>query len=105
MERATVKANAAWDGMRYLVGSFEEPDSMPFELSKETCLNCHPTFRGSAAPGFALEAYHCAEGHDGPEAPACVACHSVHERGGSGIIYFLSRDRVDPQCRACHPGE
>ena len=105
VERSAVKANAAWDGMRYLAGSFEEPDSMPFELSKEVCLRCHATFRGSAAPGFAIEAYHGAEGHDGPEAPACVACHAVHDRGGSGIIYFLAREQVDAQCRQCHPGE
>lgn len=103
LERTKVKAIAAWDGLRYLAGSFEEPKAMPFDLSKQTCRRCHARLRGSAAPGFTLEAYHGLEAHRGEEAPVCVTCHAVHDKDGSGIVYFMARERVDRQCRACHP--
>ena len=105
VERTRVKATAAWDALRYLAGHYREPDAMPFDLSKELCLTCHPTFRGSAAPGFNVEAYHGAPGHDEADAPVCVSCHAVHERGASRIVYFLSRERVERQCQQCHPAE
>ncbi len=102
MEHARVKAFAAWDGVRYLAGAFEEPDAMPFDLSKDACRRCHPTQRGSAAPGFTLEAFHGVAEHDAEDVPVCVSCHAVHERGGSGIVYFLVRERIDRECRGCH---
>ena len=58
VERTKVKLLAARDAVRYALGSFEEPDGMPFELSPATCLGCHPTFRRSAAPGWTVQAYH-----------------------------------------------
>jgi len=78
---------------------------MAFDLSKETCLSCHPSFRISAAPGWTLRAYHGDPAHDGSDAPRCVRCHSVHEPDGDAFAYFMSRERVDHQCRKCHvPG-
>ena len=106
VERTKVKLLAARDGLRYLIGAFEEPHGMPFDLSPPTCLRCHPTFRGSAAPGWTVEAYHGLAAHDdADDAPACVTCHAVHETGGDGIAYYMERERVDRQCRSCHPEE
>ncbi len=103
LERTRVKLLAARDGVRYLVGSFEEPHGMPFELSPPTCLGCHPSFRHSAAPGWTVEAYHGRGAHDdAPDAPRCVACHAVHETDGDAFAYFMARERVDAQCRTCH---
>ena len=102
-ERAKVKVLAARDAVRYAVGSFEEPEGMPFDLSPQLCRGCHPTFRRSAAPGWTLEAYHGRPEHDAaPDAPSCVACHSIHTRDGDAFAYFMARDRVGRQCRACH---
>ncbi|MBW2387846.1 MAG: hypothetical protein JRG89_05355 [Deltaproteobacteria bacterium] len=102
LERGTIKLLAARDGIRYAVGEFEEPDGMPFALSAETCLRCHPRFRHSAAPGWTLDAYHGRPGHDLPEAPSCVDCHAVHEEDGDAFAYFMNRARVDRQCQKCH---
>ena len=105
LERGTIKLLAARDGIRYAVGSFEEPKGMPFALSPRTCLRCHPEFRHSAAPGWTLSAYHGSPGHDTSGAPPCVRCHAVHEADGDAFAYFMNRERVDQQCRACHvPG-
>ena len=105
VERARVKLLAARDGVRYAMGAFREPDGMPFDLSRQTCLDCHPSFRRAAAPGWTLEAFHGRAEHDGQEAPACVRCHGVHEPGGDPFAYFMDRARVDAQCRVCHTAE
>ena len=102
VERATVKLLAAADGARYLLGSFEEPDGMPFDLSPATCRRCHPGFRHSAAPGWTVEAFHGRSEHDGADAPACVRCHAVHEEDGDAFAYFMNRSRVDALCDDCH---
>jgi len=78
---------------------------MPFDLSPEACQRCHTSLRGSAAPGWTLSAYHGLEAHDAPPAPACVSCHVVHQRGGDGMAYYMSRRRVDGRCRECHADE
>ena len=106
VERTRVKLLAARDGVRYLLGAFEEPHGMPFELAPPVCLGCHPEFRHSAAPGWTVESYHGLPEHDdAADAPRCVACHAVHETDGDAFAYFMARERVDAQCRTCHaPG-
>ena len=102
VERTKIKLLAARDAVRYALGSFAEPDGMPFELSPANCLGCHPTFRRSAAPGWTLRAYHGDPAHDSPEAPRCVSCHTVHAEDGDAFAYFMARARVVARCRACH---
>lgn len=103
LERTQVKLLAARDGLRYVVGHFEEPTGMPFELSTAACTHCHPSFRHSAAPGWTVESYHGRAAHDdAPTAPRCVACHTVHQGDGDAFAYFMNRDRVDRQCGVCH---
>jgi hypothetical protein len=103
-ERFKIKLISARDGARYVTGDFEEPHRMSFDLSVETCQRCHPRFRHSAAPGWTVQAYHGREEHDQERAdsPRCVRCHSVHGAEGDPVAYFMNRERVDPQCRACH---
>lgn len=105
LERGKIKMLSARDGFRYLIGSFEEPDEMAFELSAQACRRCHSSFRHSAAPGWTLTAYHGRPAHDEPEALRCVRCHPVHETNGDAFAYFMNRSRVDRQCQECHvPG-
>jgi nitrate/TMAO reductase-like tetraheme cytochrome c subunit len=101
-ERTKIKLLAARDAVRYALGSFTEPDGMPFELSRETCLGCHPTFRHAAAPGWTVQAYHGHPDHDGEASPRCVSCHAVHEEDGDAFAYFMARPRVAARCRECH---
>jgi hypothetical protein len=105
VERVAIRALSARDGIRYVVGAFTEPDHMSFELSAKVCLGCHPGFRRSAAPGWTLNAYHGLRAHEGDATPRCVRCHVVHEADGDAFAYFMSRTRVDQECRSCHvPG-
>ncbi len=78
------------------------PDGTPFELSRETCLGCHPTFRHSAAPGWTVQAYHGHPDHEGEASLRCVSCHAVHEEDGDAFAYFMARPRVAARCRECH---
>ncbi len=100
--RTRVKLLAAWDGLLYLSGDFEEPDGMAWPLGPEDCRRCHTTFRGAAAPGWGLDAYHGLPEHDGPGTPSCVDCHQVHVRGGDAYAYFMGREHVDRVCARCH---
>lgn len=106
LERGAIKLLAARDARRYAIGSFEEPKGMPFDVSAQTCRRCHPTFRHSAAPGWSVRAYHGLPAHDeAANAPSCVACHAVHETDGDAFAYFMSRARVERQCRRCHTAD
>jgi hypothetical protein len=51
-----------------------------------------------------VDAYHGLEAHDALGGPPCVSCHTVHERGGDGMAYYMDRARVASTCRACHSG-
>jgi len=104
LERLRIKLISARDGVRYVIGDFEEPETMSFDLRSATCLRCHPNFRHSAAPGWTVQAYHGREAHshERVDSPRCVLCHTVHEADGDAIAYFMNRQRVDNQCRVCH---
>ena len=34
-----------------------------------------------------------------------MTCHTVHDRGGDGMAYYMTRTTVARECRACHPGD
>jgi len=102
VERVKIRLLSARDGLRYAIGDFEEPHGMSFELSKELCRGCHPSFRHSAAPGWTVRAFHGLEAHDVEGTPRCVRCHAVHETDGDAIAYYMNRERVDRECQTCH---
>lgn len=101
--RTGVKLLAAKDALRYAVGSFGEPDGMPWRLPAQLCLQCHARLRNAAAPGWSREAFHGIEGHATTPGLPCVDCHGVHGRGGDAFAYFLDRQQIRAQCRTCHP--
>jgi hypothetical protein len=101
--RTRVKLLSVFDGLRYAVGAFEEPDSMPWPLSDAVCAQCHQHLRNAPAPGWSRESFHAVGPHaELSDGPGCVDCHAVHEPGGDPFAYFLDRERVHVFCRDCH---
>lgn len=99
--RARVKALAAKDAFWYVVGDFEEPESMRWPLRDEDCTKCHAEF--SPAPGAGAQPFHAVPVHNGRFEVRCVACHTAHEGGGNPQAYFLDASRLRPLCARCHP--
>ena len=96
--RLRVKTVAARDALLYLLGSFEEPDSMEYPLWDEDCVQCHETYEPERSDDF-----HAFEDHNLPNFPyRCVDCHQVHANEGVARFDFLEPDRVRRVCRDCH---
>ena len=96
--RLRVKTVAARDALVYLLGSFEEPDSMEYPLWDEDCVRCHETYEPGRSDDF-----HAFEDHNLPNFfYRCVDCHRVHANEGVARFDFLEPDRVRRVCRDCH---
>jgi len=104
--RTRVKLLAAWDGLVYLTGRFEEPTHMAFPLEDADCTKCHAGYPESEARAAGTEGwsrpFHAVAVHNTGLDVTCVACHLVHERGGSPEAYFLRPDVVRDGCARCH---
>jgi predicted CXXCH cytochrome family protein len=101
--RARVKVLAARDAFWYLVGDFEEPESMRWPLWDEDCTKCHPTFGLKAAASGGAKPFHAVPLHNTGFEVRCVSCHTSHEAGGNPQAYFLDASRLRPLCARCHP--
>ncbi len=98
--RLRVKALAAKDAFWYVVGHFEEPDSMRWPLRDEDCTKCHADFSPASA---GAEPFHSIPVHNARFEVACVECHVAHESGGNPQAYFMDASRLRPLCARCHP--
>jgi len=104
--RTRVKLLAAWDGLVYLSGRFEEPTHMAFPLEDSDCAKCHTSYpeseqRAEGTEGWSRP-FHAVAIHNTDLEVTCVSCHLVHERGGSPDAYFLRADVVRDACAQCH---
>lgn len=98
VNKLRVKSVAARDALRYLVGAFEEPDSMAHPLWDEDCVQCHADYAPVRDDDF-----HAFEAHNVRDfAYACVSCHRAHPVGASSGQHFLDPEVVLPVCRNCH---
>jgi hypothetical protein len=94
--RVRVKAVAARDAVRYLLGNFGEPEAMRHPLWNEDCARCHESYEPARDDDF-----HAIADHNTQFAHACVECHSAHPTARAELR-FLSREVVLPVCRNCH---
>ncbi|MBI2204169.1 MAG: hypothetical protein HYU41_10005 [Candidatus Rokubacteria bacterium] len=125
--RLRVWAVAGFDTVKFLAGTYEEPDHMRLPLRDVECRQCHtPILKVSSAPplpGAGPAAVDPAlAGQDAPPADAtasatsfhaisehnatnvaCVACHTTHTTDGDPAGRFIGRERVGRICRECHP--
>lgn len=96
--RLRVKSVAARDALRYLLGRFEEPQSMQHPLWNEDCAKCH----GAYSPARA-DAFHAIEVHNLPAFEFdCVQCHDAHPSGRKASLEYLESERLVAVCRNCH---
>ena len=92
-----VKAIAAWDTARWVVGAYKDPETLRYPLGDRTCLKCHPD--GGQNPEVE-DAFHNAPYHRDPR-NACSDCHRSH-REAPAETRFLERAVVKPLCDECH---
>jgi len=92
-----IKAIAAWDTGRWLVGAYKDPETLRYPLGDRTCLKCHPD--GGQNPQVE-KAFHNAPYHRDPR-NGCSDCHRSHLEAPAETR-FLQRAVVKPLCDECH---
>lgn len=92
-----IKAMAAWDTARWLVGTYRDPETLRYPLGDRTCLKCHPD--GGQNPRNE-KGFHNAPYHRDPR-NACSACHRSHLEAPAETR-FLQAALVKPRCDGCH---
>lgn len=105
VEVLRVRALAAFDTVRFLVGRYEEPTRMRLPLSDAECRQCHdPILRVTPEQEAATvgrgDSFHALNEHRTVK-DACVACHTSHTPGEKRL-QFIDRQIVLPLCRSCH---
>jgi len=92
-----IKAMAAWDTGRCLVGAYKDPETLRYSLGDRTCLKCHPD--GGQNPKKE-KAFHNALYHRDPR-NGCSDCHRSHLEAPTETR-LLQRAIVKPRCDQCH---
>jgi nitrate/TMAO reductase-like tetraheme cytochrome c subunit len=92
-----IKAIAARDTAKYLVGRYREPEGLTYALGDRTCLKCHPDGGQNLKNP---KAFHNAPYHRDPR-DACSDCHPSHAKAAAETR-FIQQALVKPICDACH---
>jgi nitrate/TMAO reductase-like tetraheme cytochrome c subunit len=98
--RATVLTLAAWDALKYVTHTAQQPAHIVFEVQNEACIKCHEA--DIRKPGFENH-YHNLyfDPKVSPPYIACVHCHVSHQIGDERTA-FQFRDAILPRCEYCH---
>jgi nitrate/TMAO reductase-like tetraheme cytochrome c subunit len=92
-----IKAMAAWDAGRWVVGAYTDPEALRYPLGDRTCLKCHP----DGGQNLKQEkAFHNAAYHRDPR-NGCSDCHRSHLEAPAETR-FLQGTIVKPRCDRCH---
>ncbi len=92
-----IKAMAAWDTGRWVVGAYKDPETLRYPLGDRTCLKCHPD--GGQNPKRE-KAFHNAPYHRDPR-NGCSDCHRSHLEAPAETR-FLQGAIVKARCDQCH---
>lgn len=92
-----IKAIAAWDTVRWVVGAYKDPETLRYPLGDRTCVKCHPD--GGQNPEI-KDAFHNAPYHRDPR-DGCSDCHRSHLEAPAETR-FLLQPLVKPLCDTCH---
>ena len=96
-DKLIIKGIAGWDTVRYLAGTFKEPDQLLYDLGDRTCLKCH-TDGGQSQTR--RDAFHNDPNHRRMRFE-CGACHQSHPVRDQGTL-FLDQAIVRAACQECH---
>lgn len=91
-----VKALAAWDTGKWVVGAYKDPEQLRYLLGDRTCLKCHQ----DGGQNSKKKVFHNAPYHRDPR-NGCVDCHRPHLEAPAETG-FLQRRVVKPICDQCH---
>lgn len=92
-----IKAIAARDTAKYVVGRYREPEGLTYALGDRTCLKCH---RDGGQNLKNPKAFHNAPYHRDPR-DACSDCHPSHVKAAAETR-FIQQALVKPRCDSCH---
>ncbi len=107
--RGIVVSLAAWDALKYVTRTAQQPAKVVFTVQDEACLKCHDTQvkqgLATAAQRFDIQNHfhYLLFTQNAPSEP-CVSCHVAH-REGSETTAFQFRDIIIPVCQDCHQKE
>jgi hypothetical protein len=127
--RLRVWTVAGFDTLRFLAGSYTEPEDMRLPLRDAECRQCHAVIAKTRDPAGGSSSAPAGTGEGGPEtlletlgapppaAPGfhgmrehdtlnvrCVRCHAAHVTADGSVGHFLAASVIEPVCRECHPG-
>ncbi len=92
-----IKAIAAWDTARWLVGTYQDPERLRYPLGDRTCVKCH---RDGGQNPRTEKAFHNAPYHRDPR-NGCSDCHRSHLEAPAETRFLLGAI-VRPRCDGCH---
>lgn len=92
-----VKAIAAWDTARWLVGTYQDPERLRYPLGDRTCVKCH---RDGGQNPRTEKAFHNPPYHRDPR-NGCSDCHRSHLEAPAETRFLLGAI-VRPRCDGCH---
>jgi nitrate/TMAO reductase-like tetraheme cytochrome c subunit len=93
----SVKAIAAWDAGKWVIGAYKDPETMRYSLGDRTCLKCH---RDGGQNPKTEKGFHNAAYHRDPR-NGCSDCHRSHLEAPVETR-FLQAAIVRPRCDQCH---
>lgn len=104
--RGIVLSIAAYDALKHLTGTAQQPAKIVFNIQNEACLKCHMQethkFADKPEKPFIIDNhYHYKYFQPNTPTLQCVACHPAHLRASS-LNGFQIRRITIPVCEACH---
>jgi nitrate/TMAO reductase-like tetraheme cytochrome c subunit len=111
--RAGSLAQGAWDLLRYLSGSYQQPAVSSNPIGDAACLKCHTPPNGQPATDFAVpfdssQHYHFAHylaewaARDPDPVGTCAFCHLAHTEGTVPEMHFTPPVASNDGCNDCH---
>ncbi len=107
--RGIVVSLAAWDALKYVSGTAQQPARVVFTIQNEGCIKCHePQVKANldkpATPFIIDNHFHYKLFEPGAPYERCVDCHPSH-REGTELNGFQFRSIIIPVCEDCHQKE
>ncbi len=107
--RTVVVSLAAWDALKYVTGTEQQPAKVVFTIQNEGCIKCHAdqvkvNLDKPARPFIIDNHYHYLLFRAGAPSERCVDCHVSHRPGTEDSGYQF-RAVIIPVCEDCHKQE
>ncbi len=104
--RTIVVTLSAYDALRFVTGTAEQPAHVIFNIQNEACIKCHDQdvkkYADQPEKPFIIDNhFHYKYFQPGAPPVTCTACHSGHNAGSEGN-QFISTKMTVPVCEACH---